>query len=205
MKPILQVEDDPNDVFFLQHAMQKAGVTNPIQVAIDGQQAIDYLKGAGKFADRELFPLPCLVLLDLKLPHVMGLEVLRWIRSQPLEHLVVIILSASGEAVDIATAYRLGANAFLVKPSEANKLESLVMAIRDFWLVHNVLPQDVPMGKNGELRLPARLISRRNINSPPIDDGPGVPQHRNNGRSVPSRSEADNELKNEKNHSFTRR
>ena len=66
MKPILQVEDDPNDVFFLKYAMQKAGVANAIQVASDGQQAIDYLKGAGKFADREKFPLPCLVLLDLK-------------------------------------------------------------------------------------------------------------------------------------------
>ena len=81
MTTILQVEDDPNDVFFLQHAMKKMGVANPIQVASDGQQAIDYLQGAGKFADRERFPLPCLVLLDLKLPHVMGLDVLKWIRE----------------------------------------------------------------------------------------------------------------------------
>ena len=77
MKTILQVEDDPNDMFFLQHAMKKAGVANPIQVASDGQQAIEYLQGTGKFADREQFPLPCLVLLDLKLPHVMGLDVLK--------------------------------------------------------------------------------------------------------------------------------
>jgi two-component system response regulator len=167
------VEDDPNDVFFLQHAMKKAGVANPIQVAIDGQQAIDYLKGAGKFADRELFPLPCLVLLDLKLPHVMGLEVLKWIRSQPLEHLVVIILSASAEAVDISTAYRLGVNAFLTKPSEASELESLVMAIRDFWLTHNVLAQKPLMGKDDALRLPPRLVSVRHINSPAIDDRAG--------------------------------
>jgi CheY-like chemotaxis protein len=173
MQTILQVEDDPNDVFFLQHAMTKAGVANPIQVAIDGQQAIDYLKGAGKFADRELFPLPCLVLLDLKLPHVMGLEVLRWIRSQPLDHLVVIILSASGEAVDIAMAYRLGVNAFLTKPSEASELERLVIAIRDFWLTHNVLPQKPLMEKNDTLRLPSRLVSGRHINSPPIDDRAG--------------------------------
>ena len=83
MKTILQVEDDPNDVFFLQHAMKKAGVANPVQVATDGQQAIDYLRGVGKFADRKKFPLPCLILLDLKLPHVMGLDVLKWIRQQP--------------------------------------------------------------------------------------------------------------------------
>lgn len=142
MKPILQVEDDPNDVFFLQHAMKKAGVANPIQVASDGQQAIDYLKGAGKFADREKFPLPCLVLMDLKLPYVMGLEVLKWIRQQPGMPLIVILMTASAEDADIATAYRLGANAFLTKPSEATKLVDIAKAIKDFWLTHNTLPQE---------------------------------------------------------------
>jgi len=143
MKTILQVEDDPNDVFFLQHAMKKAGVMNPIQVAIDGQQAIDYFKGLGKFANRGTFPLPCLVLLDLKLPYVMGLDVLKWIRQQPfLVGTIVILLTASGEDVDIATAYRLGANAFLTKPSEANKLVEMAKAIQDFWLTQNTLPQE---------------------------------------------------------------
>ena len=142
MKTILQVEDDPNDVFFLKHAMKKAGVANPIQVAKDGQEAIDYLQGAGKFADRGKFPFPCLVLLDLKLPYVMGLDVLKWIREQPGMALVVLLLTASGEEADIAAAYRLGANAFLTKPSEASKLEDMVRAIRDFWLTHNMLPQE---------------------------------------------------------------
>jgi two-component system response regulator len=142
MKTILQVEDDPNDVFLLQHAMKKAGVTNPVQVASDGQQAIDYLHGAGKFADRGRFPFPCLVLLDLKLPYVMGLEVLRWIRQQPGALLPVIMLTASGEDADIAAAYRLGASAFLTKPSEASRLEDMVKAIKDFWLTHNTLPRE---------------------------------------------------------------
>lgn len=142
MKTILQVEDDPNDVFFLQHAMKKAGVANPIHVVTDGQQAIDYLQGAGKFADREQFPLPCLVLLDLKLPYVMGLEVLKWIRQQSGMTVVVVLLTASGEEADIAAAYRLGANGFLVKPSEASKLEGMAKAIKDFWLTHNTLPQE---------------------------------------------------------------
>ena len=142
MKPILQVEDDPNDVFFLQHAMTKAGVENPIHVATDGRQAIDYLQGAGKFADRDEFPLPCLVLLDLKLPHVMGLDVLRWIRQQSGLPLVVVLLTASAQEADVATAYRLGVNGFLVKPSQAGKLEEMVRAIRDFWLTHNTLPQE---------------------------------------------------------------
>lgn len=141
MQPILQVDDDPNDIFLLQHAMKKAGVANPIQVARDGQRAIDYLKGAGKFANREEFPLPCLVLLDLKLPYVMGLDVLEWIRQQPGMCLIVILLTASAEDADIETAYRLGANAFLTKPSTAGELEDMAKAIKDFWLTHNTLPQ----------------------------------------------------------------
>jgi len=83
LKTILLVDDDANDVFLLRHAMKKAGLTNPMQVVSDGQEAIDYLKGVGKFADRETFPLPILLLMDLKLPYVMGLDVLRWIGTQP--------------------------------------------------------------------------------------------------------------------------
>jgi two-component system response regulator len=139
MLPILQVEDDPNDVFLLQHAMRQAGVANPIQVATDGRQAIDYLKGCGKFADRQKFPRPCLVLLDLKLPYVMGLNVLKWIRQQPGPTLVVVMLTASGDDTDIAAAYRLGANGFLVKPSQASELVAMAKAIKDFWLTHNTL------------------------------------------------------------------
>lgn len=140
MRPILQVEDDPNDVFFLQHAMKKAGVANPVQVATDGQQAIDYLQGVGKFADRQKFPLPCLILLDLKLPHVMGLDVLKWIRQQSGMAVAVVMLTASSEESDIATAYRLGANGFLVKPSEVDKLVEMAKAINAFWLTYNSLP-----------------------------------------------------------------
>ena len=140
MKTILQVEDDPNDVLFLQRAMEKAGVANPIQIASDGREAIDYLKGVGKFFDRGIFPFPSLVLLDLKLPYVMGLDVLRWIRQQPWAALPVIMLTASGEEADIVASYRLGANAFLRKPSEASQLVDIVKAIGDFWLTYNTLP-----------------------------------------------------------------
>src|SRR5678815_6079041 len=139
MTTILQVEDDPNDVFLFHHATKRVGLENPIQVASNGQEAIDYLHGAGKFANREQFPLPCLVLLDLKLPYVMGLDVLKWIRQQPGPALIVVMLTASGEDADIAAAYRLGANAFLTKPSESRKLEDMVKAIKDFWLTHNTV------------------------------------------------------------------
>ena len=166
MKTILQVEDDPNDVFFLKHAMKKAGVANPIQVAKDGQEAIDYLQGAGKFADRGKFPFPCLVLLDLKLPYVMGLDVLKWIREQPGMALVVLLLTASGEEADIAAAYRLGANGFLVKPSEASKLQDIAKAIKDFWLTHNTLPHEslslsIKEGAAGHVRPPAPTFAAK--------------------------------------------
>ena len=139
MQTILQIEDDPNDIFLLQHAMKKVGLAISLQVATNGREAIDYLKGAGHFADRDKFPFPCLALLDLKLPYVMGLDVLKWIRQRPGPPLTVLMLTASGSDRDIAEAYRLGANAFLVKPSEAGKLEAMVKAIGDFWLTHNTL------------------------------------------------------------------
>ena len=139
-RTVLLVEDEPNDVFFIQQAMKKAGVVNPIRVASDGQQAIDYFEGAGKFANREEFPLPCLVLLDLKLPYVMGLDVLKWIRQQPGLPVVVVILSSSKQEEDIATAYRLGANGYLVKPPDVGKLLDMAKSIKDFWLTQNTPP-----------------------------------------------------------------
>src|SRR6185503_17814787 len=146
---ILLVEDDDNDVILLRHAFKKAGIINPVRVASDGQQAIDYFKSATRVGSNGEFPLPCLVLLDLKLPYVMGLDVLRWIRKERGTALPVIMLTASAEEEDIASAYSLGANGFLSKPSEASKLEGIVRAIRDFWLTHNTLPQkclaDSPM------------------------------------------------------------
>ena len=142
MEIILQVEDDPNDVFLFKRAMEKVGVTHRIQVATDGQQAIDYLSGSGKFADRKEFPLPGLVLLDLKLPHVMGLDVLKWIRKQRKAPWVVVVLSASGQATDLAAAYNLGANGYLVKPSQSIKLEEMVRAINSFWLTQNSFPPE---------------------------------------------------------------
>jgi len=161
-RPILLVEDEPNDAFFFQRAMSKAGMMNPLQVAKDGQAAIDYLQGAGKFAQRAEFPLPALILLDLKLPFVMGLDVLKWIRQQCEWAPIVVILSSSREEADIAAAYRLGANAYLVKPAEVSTLADMVKAIKDFWLTHNtpspnsLLPAHARTQPiNGQLRAPA--------------------------------------------------
>ncbi len=142
--------------------MQKEGLTNSLHIAVDGQQAIDYLQGAGKFADREKFPLPCLVLLDLKLPFVMGLDVLKWIRQRPELSPVVIILSSSQQNADISTAYRLGANAYLVKAPDLGKLQELVRAIRDFWLTHNI---PAPSSEGGAVAANLPLSYKNSINS----------------------------------------
>ena len=160
MKTILQVEDDPNDVLFLQHAMNKAGLANPIRVASDGQGAIDYLQGVGKFADRDQFPFPSLVLLDLKLPDVMGLDVLKWIRQQSGMNLVVLLLTASKRESDLEAAYRLGANGFLLKPCEATELQDMVKAIGEFWLTHNLLPKVSPRA-NGDPLPPTSPNAKR--------------------------------------------
>ena len=140
---ILVVEDDENDLMFLKRAMKEVGVTNPIQVATDGQKVLDYFQGTGKFANRLEFPLPCLVLLDLKLPYVMGLDVLTWIRAQPqFKSTIVIMLTSSRHTKDIRTAYQLGANAYLVKPADLDALEGMTRTLNDFWLTQNTPPPD---------------------------------------------------------------
>jgi len=163
---ILQVEDDPNDVFFLHHAMKSAGVTNPIQIASDGQQAINYMQGVGKYADREKYPLPSLVLLDLKLPQVMGLDVLKSIKAQYGGQQVVVVLTSSANRSDIETAYRLGANGYLVKPCQTTKFKDIARAIKEFWLTSNTPPPE-PTEEAGSFSLPQDDSQRRQTLSIP--------------------------------------
>ena len=138
---ILLVEDEVNDVLLITKTLNKAGVNSLIQVARDGQEALDYLTGEGQFANREKYPLPSLVLLDLKLPRVMGLEVLRRLdQRRNFRRLVVIVLTSSQEPQDIDTAYDLGAKAYLVKPSGIDQLEPMAQAIKDFWVTQNRAP-----------------------------------------------------------------
>ncbi len=138
---LLIVEDDENDVFFLKDALKRAEILNPIQVAEDGAVAIQYLGGAGKFADRKAFPLPCIIFLDLKLPQIHGLEVLKWIREHPsLPPMVVVVLSSSSLGSDIERAYRLGANSYVVKPSSPEKLIEVANDFSKWWFRHNEPP-----------------------------------------------------------------
>jgi CheY-like chemotaxis protein len=177
-RTILLVEDDESDVYFLREALKKAGVQNPLQVASDGQQAIDYFKGTGKYANREEFPLPSLVLLDLKLPHVMGLDVLKWIRQEPGTVPIVIILSASKDDADITTAYRLGANGYLVKPVVVSKLVEMAKSIKDFWLKQNTPPPAVQVEVATKLQAPASTHSSNDnsVSASTLDDPPALRQ-----------------------------
>ena len=115
--PILLAEDNQDHAHLVLRAFHHGGLINPIFVTEDGVETIGYLSGEGKFSDRERYPLPALLLLDLKMPNTDGFEVLRWVRSQPkLSRLPVVVLAGSGEISDVNRAYDLGANSFLVKP-----------------------------------------------------------------------------------------
>ncbi len=131
----LLVEDNKDDVLLIRRAFDKAKVMNPLQVANSGEEAIAYLSGSGKFANRAEYPLPALVLLDLKMPRVDGFDVLRWIRLQPsLSTLRVIILTSSDEMRDVNTAYKLGANSFLIKPVDFERFVEISQALAGYWL-----------------------------------------------------------------------
>ena len=138
---ILVADDDANDIFLLQRAFREAEIHNPLHAVADGQEAIDYLSGAGKYSDRSQFPWPALVILDLKMPRKTGLEVLEWLRSERgLCCLPTIMHSTSAHPADVERAYRLGANAFVVKPSSLSDRADLARMIKGFWLTFNEPP-----------------------------------------------------------------
>jgi CheY-like chemotaxis protein len=139
---ILLAEDREDDVLLVRRAFTKAKVPNPIYVVRDGEEVIWYLKGQGKYANREAYPLPDLLLLDLKMPIKNGFEVLKWIRQQPgLAPLRVLVLTSSDSLRDVNLAYRLGANSFLVKPLDFENARQLGSVIRDYWLRMSETPE----------------------------------------------------------------
>jgi CheY-like chemotaxis protein len=138
---ILHVEDDPNDVLLIARAFRKAETTAHLRVVNDGEQAVHYLSGLNSFANREEHPLPSLVLLDLKLPRKSGIEVLEWMRTQPLlKRIPVVMLTSSRQPVDIDRAYDLGVNAYLVKPVNFDALVEMLRTLDMFWLRVNERP-----------------------------------------------------------------
>ncbi len=131
---ILLVEDDPDDVYFLQRAFANLGRAGDLRVVRDGEEAVAYLSGEGDFADRALNPWPSLILLDLKLPRKSGFEVLEWCRRKAgLSRIPVVVLTSSQSQADVARAYDLGANSYLVKPIDSAAQAEMVKAICIFW------------------------------------------------------------------------
>jgi CheY-like chemotaxis protein len=145
MKPIgtiLLAEDDENEFLLMKMAFGKVGVENIFRRVKDGEEVIRYLEATDPFSDRQQYPFPCLLLLDLKMPMMGGFEVLEWIRGQPrYQQLIVTILSASTNGDDVAHAYNSNANSYLVKPDTFSALVEMVSKIKSYWLDLNTNSQ----------------------------------------------------------------
>ncbi|MCA9212736.1 MAG: response regulator [Planctomycetales bacterium] len=143
---ILLVEDQEADVQLILRALTKGGIANPIHVVRDGQEALDYFSGEGQFADRNRFPIPGLILLDLKLPKVNGLQVLEQLKqTEELKRIPVIVLTSSSESKDVNRAYDVGANSYLVKPVQFSAFCEVVTQIKLYWLLLNEPPNVGPL------------------------------------------------------------
>ena len=139
---ILIVEDNEVDLLRIQRAFSKAKVLNPLFTVRTGEEAIEYLKGVGQYASRNEYPLPELVLLDLKLIGINGFQVLKWIREQPgLRGLRVVVLTGSTAVDDINLAYQLGANSFLVKPMDFESFVQIAGAVAGYWVWMSKSPE----------------------------------------------------------------
>lgn len=140
---ILLVEDNRMDIELTLDAFKESRLTNTISVTQNGLQALDYIFGRAQYADRNTYPFPNLVLLDLKLPGIDGFEVLRQIKSAPLvKRLPVVILTSSKEEGDRALSYDIGANSYLVKPVSFDGFLSVIRQINGYWLTLNIEPPE---------------------------------------------------------------
>jgi CheY-like chemotaxis protein len=139
---ILLVEDNDDHVLLLRRAFKSLRMLNPLQVVRSGEEAIEYLGGIGRYLNRKEFPLPSLVLLDLKLKGIDGFDVLRWIRGQDgLRKLRVVVLSSSNLMSDVNEAYQLGANSFLTKPTDFEDLLQIMHAFQGYWFWTDMEPE----------------------------------------------------------------
>jgi CheY-like chemotaxis protein len=136
--PVLYVENDENDIFLFHRALKRIGFPHPFVAVKNGREALSYLQGHEPFVDRQRYPLPVLLVLDLKMPELSGIDVLRWVREQTtLAALPVLLFSSSTQATDIVEARRLGANAYAVKPGTPQQLEDMLKAVRDEVFAHH--------------------------------------------------------------------
>jgi CheY-like chemotaxis protein len=139
---IMIVEDRDDDILLMRKAFERASLTNPVHVVRSGDEAVAYLSGEGKYANRAEYPLPVLVLLDLKMPGMDGFELLTWIRQQEgIRGLPVVVLTSSSEMRDVNRAYALGANSFFVKELDFQGAVDLSHLLRNYW-VHKAATPD---------------------------------------------------------------
>ncbi len=138
---ILLVEDNPMDVELTVRAFKRNKMRNPVTIVRDGQEALDYIRRQGAYADPENSPVPGLILLDIRLPRVDGLEVLRELKSHPVYRPIpVVMLTTSQDDSDVAKSYDLGANSYIVKPVDFDKFLEVVERIELYWILTNVQP-----------------------------------------------------------------
>ncbi|MEW6157840.1 MAG: response regulator [Verrucomicrobiota bacterium] len=131
---MLILEDDANDVLLLKRALNRLNICNPLFVAHDGIEAIEYLQGKGRFQDRKTYPFPEVILLDLKMPRMDGLEFLSWLdEHREFKVIPTVVLSSSDHEKDVLNAYQHCASSFFVKPSTVGGYEQLVRLIHDYW------------------------------------------------------------------------
>jgi CheY-like chemotaxis protein len=139
---LLCVDDSAEDRLLISLAAKEAGIPNPLIMLEDGEEAVEYLSRKGRFSDPAASPSPAMLLLDLKMPRLSGIEVLTWVRSQEhLKALPIIVFSASIHPGEITEAYRLGVNSFMVKPASAQEMVDMMSAIKSYWLRYNWFPE----------------------------------------------------------------
>lgn len=157
---ILLVDDREEDVLLVRRAFTKARVLNRVEVAWSGEEAIAYLSGSGKFANRAEYPVPALVLLDIKMPALDGFEVLRWIRRVSLYPTLRVVMLTSSELMrDVNAAYELGANSFLVKPVDFERFVEISQALSGYWLWMDQAPS-LPQGAESAVITDTEFIRR---------------------------------------------
>ena len=163
---ILLAEDDENDIALFHLGLARAGINNPVEIVRNGEECRAYLEGVGPYADRERYPLPSLLLLDLKMPLMDGFDVLSWIRCHPtLSRLRIVVLTASHDILDVNRAYDLGANSFLTKTLDVRDFAEQLRGVRNHWLSLSMAPE-VGRSPSGSSAAPSGKDSGENLISP---------------------------------------